>query len=416
MRALIVGGGIGGLTTALSLHAAGIDSQVIEAASSLRPLGVGINLQPHAVRELTELGLGDELAATGIPTSFMTFTDRFGGVIIALPRGRSAGYLWPQYSIHRGELQTMLLKAVLDRMGGSSVRTAVTFQDFSQDAEGVTVALRSGGQVTHERFDVVIGADGIHSAVRARLHPSRDDLQGCGIHMWRGAVEGEPFMDDGTVLVAGSNATAKFVAYPISARARARGRALINWVAEVKMAEPGPVRDADWDRQGRLEDVIGHFAGWKHALLDIPAVIEGTERILSYPMVDKDPLDSWGQGRVTLLGDAAHPVYPIGSNGGSQAVLDARVLARCLAAADTPFDGLARYEAERREVTNALVLGHRTLPMEATIRLVTERAPGGFDDIAHVLTPQELADMAEAQRRITDIDVDELNHRASWSV
>ncbi|MEV0582411.1 flavin-dependent oxidoreductase [Nonomuraea sp. NPDC050310] len=412
MRALIIGGGIGGLTTALSLHAAGIDCRIVESAAQLKPLGVGINLQPHAVRELTELGLGDALERTGVRTSFMTFTDRFGGVIIALPRGLSAGYRWPQYSIHRGELQMLLLEAVRERLGADAVVTGTTFEDFVQDEDGVTARLSTG----EERADVLVGADGIHSAVRARLHPHGDHLQWCGVQMWRGVAEGEPFMDDATVLVAGSNAVAKFVAYPVSARARERGRALINWVAEVKVAEPGVVELADWTGQGRLEEVLTHFADWKHALLDIPGVIAATERILAYPMVDRDPLDSWGSGRVTLLGDAAHPVYPIGSNGGSQAVLDARVLARCLATAGRPEDGLAAYELERREATNALVRAHRELPMESTLRLVAERAPQGFGDIADVLTAAELAETAEAQRRLTDMDVEELNRRASWSV
>ena len=132
MRVLIIGGGIGGLTTALSLHAAGIDCLVAESALELRPLGVGINLQPHAVRELIELGLGDELAKIGVPTSYQTYTDRFGGTILALPRGRYAGYNWPQYSIHRGELQMLLLSAVRERLGAGAVRTGLSLEDFEQ--------------------------------------------------------------------------------------------------------------------------------------------------------------------------------------------------------------------------------------------------------------------------------------------
>ncbi|GAA0928064.1 flavin-dependent oxidoreductase [Nonomuraea longicatena] len=418
MRVLIVGAGIGGLTGALSLHAAGIDCTLVESAAELRPIGVGINLQAHAVRELTELGLADRLAATGIPTSFFRFTDRFGGLIVTMPRGRAAGYNWPQYSIHRGQLQMLLLAAVRDRLGEDAVRTGTAFVSFEQDADGVTASLRDvrSGEVKKERYDVVVGADGINSAVRAGLHPEGDDLRWSGIHMWRGIVESDPILDDSTVLVAGSNAVAKIVVYPVSAEARSRGRALLNWVTEVRLGDSGAVPAADWSAPGRKEDVLPHFADWKHADLDVPALISATEHILSYPMVDRDPLSHWGRGRVTLIGDAAHPLYPIGSNGGSQAVLDARVLARCLATEPTPEAALLAYEAERREPANALVLLHRDLPMDATVNLVTERAPGGFSDITEVLTEEEIRRSRAAQHGLTDQDVEHLNRRASWSV
>jgi 2-polyprenyl-6-methoxyphenol hydroxylase-like FAD-dependent oxidoreductase len=408
---MIVGGGIGGLSLALSLRAAGLECVVVEAAGALRPLGVGINLQPHAVRELTELGLGDALARLGVETSFMTFADRHGNIMLALPRGRSAGYRWPQYSLHRGELQMALLAAVEERVG--PVRTGVRFEGFEQDGGGVTVTLRQGGQVLRERVDVLVGADGVQSAVRARLHaPAGDPLLWAGIRMWRGVARAEPILDGATVLVGGSNLAGKFVTYHISAD----DPRLINWVAEVKVAEPGVVPDADWSRRGRLADVASHYADWKYAPADIQSLLAATPRILEYPMVDRDPLPHWGEGRVTLLGDAAHPMYPIGSNGGSQAVLDARVLARCLATDEDPARALATYEEERRPPTSALVLVHRSLPIEETIRLVTERAPEGFADIAEVLTEPELAAMANAQRRISDADVRALNERESWSV
>ncbi|MET8866231.1 flavin-dependent oxidoreductase [Nonomuraea sp. NPDC004580] len=407
---MIVGGGIGGLSTALSLHAAGLDCVVVEAARSLRPLGVGINLQPHAVRELTELGLGGVLAELGVETTFMTFADRHGSVILALPRGRSAGYRWPQYSVHRGELQLALLAAVEER--GVPVRTGVRFEDLAQDGDGVRVTLREGGRVVEERADVLVGADGVQSAVRARLWPQGGPLLWSGIRMWRGVAEGEPILDGATVLVGGSNRAGKFVTYHISAR----NPRLINWVAEVKVGEPGAVPEAGWHREGRLAEVLAHFSSWKYRPAGIHALLSATDRILEYPMVDRDPLPQWGRGRVTLLGDAAHPMYPIGSNGGSQAVLDARVLARCLATYDDPESALAAYEEERREPTSKLVLAHRALPIDETVTLVTERAPHGFTEIGDVLTEEELAAMAGAQRRISDADVRALNERESWSV
>lgn len=417
MRAMIVGGGIGGLTAALSLHAAGIECSVVESAAALRPLGVGINLQPHAVRELTELGLGEDLAASGIATSYMTFTDRYGGQILALPRGKAAGYRWPQYSIHRGELQMILLAAVLERLGPEAVRTATRLEGFEQADGTVTATLTDvrSGAVSSERVDALIGADGIHSTVRLRLHGT-DPLKWSGITMWRGVSECDPFLDDATVLVAGSNRSAKFVAYPVSARARGRGQALINWVAEVNTAEPGAVSMADWSREGSASDVLEHFGGWKLPWLDIRDVVQRSAQVLEYPMVDREPLPVWGSGLITLLGDAAHPMYPIGSNGGSQAILDARVLAHALATHDDVRHGLVAYERERREPANALVLAHRALPMERTITMVMDRAPGGFTDIAEVLTPAEIARMADDQRRITDMDVETLNTRPSWTV
>ncbi|MFE3450682.1 flavin-dependent oxidoreductase [Nonomuraea sp. NPDC059194] len=418
MRALIVGAGIGGLTTALSLHAAGIDCVVVDSVTQLRPLGVGINLQPHAVRELTELGLGDKLAETGVRTSYMTFTDRFGGVVVALPRGLSAGYRWPQFSIHRGELQLLLLDAVVERLGPDAVRTATAFEDVEQDDDHVEGVLRDvrSGQITRERADVLVGADGIHSAVRAKLNPVGDPLHWTGVRMWRGVCEAEPILDGSTVLVAGSSLQAKMVAYPISARASAAGRPLINWVAEAPVADRSAAGEADWTRKGRLEDVLAHFADWKYPHCDVRALIEGSARILEYPMVDRQPLARWQSGRVTLLGDAAHPMYPVGSNGGSQAVLDARVLARCLATAPDVVTGLAAYEGERREETAALTLAHRSLPMDEAMKMISERAPEGFDDIADVLTTEELAAVAGNQHRLTDQDVEALNTRPSWSV
>ncbi|AQZ70904.1 flavin-dependent oxidoreductase [[Actinomadura] parvosata subsp. kistnae] len=411
MRTMIVGGGIGGLSTALSLHAAGLDCVVIEAARTLRPLGVGINVQPHAVRELTELGLGPALAELGVETTFMSVADRHGNIIMALPRGRSAGYRWPQYSVHRGELQMLLLAAVERRIG--PVRTGVRFEGFEQDGDGVLVTLRQDGRVSRERVDVLVGADGVQSSVRARLHdPAGDLLRWGGIRMWRGIGESDQVLDGATVLAGGSNSAAKFVTYHISAR----NPRLLNWVAEVKVAEPGIVADADWSRTGSHADVARHFASWKYPLVDIPALLAATKRILEYPMVDRDPLPRWGEGRVTLLGDAAHPMYPIGSNGGSQAVLDARFLARCLATHDDPAAALAAYEAERRPPTSALVLAHRSLPIEKTIGLVAERAPDGFRHVSDVLTAEELAAMEAAQRGISDADVRALNERESWSV
>ncbi|OLT26453.1 hypothetical protein BJF79_12170 [Actinomadura sp. CNU-125] len=416
MRVLIVGAGIGGLTTALSLHEAGAEPIVVDAVRELRPLGVGINLLPHAVRELTELGLGGDLAETGIPTAEMVHFDRYGGRIWGEPRGRDLGYNWPQYSIHRGELQMILLDALRERLGGRAVRTGTVFEGFEQDGSGVRVRLcdRASGEVRTETADVLVGADGLHSAVRALLYPDERAPLWSGIRMWRGVTEGEPFLGGRTLAVAGSNAAAKIVVYPISMRAERRGKALLNWVAEVRQDDDRLDRTADWNRKGRLEDVLPHFADWTFDWLDVPAMLRAAAEILEYPMVDREPLERWTFGRVTLLGDAAHPMYPVGSNGGSQAVLDARVLVHELAAAG-PVAGLAAYERERREVANSIVLACRDMPADRVLHTVSRRAPKGFAAIEDVLEPEELTTITSAYRRTSFSDVDALNSRPSYT-
>jgi 2-polyprenyl-6-methoxyphenol hydroxylase-like FAD-dependent oxidoreductase len=418
MRVIVAGAGIGGLTTALSLHAAGIDVLVIDSAATLRPLGVGINLMPHAVRELTELGLGDELAVTGIPTAEMVHFDRHGNRIWGFASGLNIGYHWPQYSIHRGELQMILLAAVQERLGPAAVRVGTAFSSFADYPSGVEVRVRERGSGTTSvlRADVLVGADGLYSGVRAQLHPGEPPPRWGGIMMWRGVVEDLPFLTGRTVAVAGTNADLKFVAYPISRRAERQGLALINWVAEVK-TPPGlaSADRADWNRQGRAGDVLPWFAGWDFGWLDVPALIRGAPQILEYPMVDRDPLPSWGAGAVTLLGDAAHPMYPIGANGGSQAVIDARVLAYSLARAATPADGLAAYEKARRESVNAIVLACRDMPADRLLHTVSVRAPGGFERIGDVLSAAELAAFEDAYRATTLQDVAALNARGSLS-
>ena len=419
MRVLVVGAGIGGLTAALSLHAAGIEATVVEAAAELRPLGVGINLLPHAVRELTELGLGDELAATGIPTAEVIHFDRYGRRIWGEPRGRAVGYRWPQYSIHRGELQMVLVAAVRARLGATAIRTGLAFESFEDTGSVVRAVLRerdTGEAVTLDA-DVLVGADGLRSRVRAQLHPDEPGPRWNGIRMWRGVIEGEPVLSGRTMVVAGSNTATKFVVYPISRRAEQSGRALLNWVAEVRLPDGGfDERVIDWDRTGRLVDVLPHFADWRFDWLDVPAVLSATERILEYPMVDRDPLPCWGRGRVTLLGDAAHPMYPIGSNGGSQAIIDGRVLAYQLGTAPDAAAGLAGYERERLATANAIVLANRDMPADRILHTVSERAPGGFERIEDVLTADELVAITAAYTRTSFPDAEELNARPPLTV
>jgi 2-polyprenyl-6-methoxyphenol hydroxylase-like FAD-dependent oxidoreductase len=422
---LIVGAGIGGLSAALSLHAVGSDVQVVDSAAMLRPLGVGLNLLPHAVRELTELGLGDALAASGVQTAEMVHFDRHGNRIWGFACGRDAGYDWPQYSIHRGELQMILLEAVRSRLGPEAVHTGTVFEAFAVSSDGISVWAvdRVAGSGASLAADVLVGADGLYSGVRAQLHPDEPPPRWCGIKLWRGITPGMPFLTGRTVAVCGANAARKFVAYPVSRHGETHGEALINWVAEVMVpGEPAEsavfaecTRFADWNRGGLASDVLPWFADWTFDWLDIPALITGAPEILEYPMVDRDPLPWWGRGRVTLLGDAAHPMYPIGANGGSQAVVDARVLAYSLATASSPEEGLAAYEKRRLATVNAIVLACRDMPADRMLHTVSVRAPDGFDQITDVLSAAELAAFDDAYRQTTLPDVAALNSRQSFS-
>lgn len=425
LRALVVGAGIGGLTTALSLHAAGVADggglTVVDASERLLPLGAGINLQPHAVRELTELGLGERLSAVSAEPRELLLADRHGNRVAAHPRGRFAGYRWPQFSVHRGELQRLLLAAVRERLGPGAIRTGLALERFEERADGVTALLRSrprpgpGGSTAAEiSADVLVGADGIHSAARRQLHPGEGGPRWNGIRMWRGVTQAPPPLDGATMVVAGSYRPARVVVYPL-------GGGQVNWVAEVRMPAAAPPPGADWSRAGRLADVLPYFADWHIDGVDVGGLLRGAPRILDYPMVDRDPLASWGSGRVTLLGDAAHPMLPVGSNGGSQAVLDARVLARELAAElrrerPDPVAALRAYEHARLGPANEIAAACRDMPADRVLDTVAERAPGGFRHIGDVLSAAELAGMREGMRRTTDMDVTALNSRPSWSV
>ncbi|MHB1329907.1 MAG: flavin-dependent oxidoreductase, partial [Gemmatimonadales bacterium] len=303
MSVVIVGAGIGGLTLALSLHQVGVATRVYESVETLEPLGVGINLLPHAVRELTELGLADELAATAIPTSTLAYVSKRGQPIWSEPRGRDAGYDWPQFSIHRGELQMILYRAVLGRLGPDAIRTGHHLAGFEQTGSGVRAHFvdRRGG---HPRGDaegaVLVGCDGIHSTVRAAFVPGEGLPKWNGAILWRGVTETTPYLDGRTMIMAGHERQ-KFVCYPISRRALDEGRAVVNWIAELKYDAAHEWRREDWSRPGRLEEFLPQFESWQFGWLDVPEVIRGTRACFEYPMVDRDPLARWGHGRVTLL-------------------------------------------------------------------------------------------------------------------
>lgn len=415
MRTLVCGAGIGGLTAALALHAVGADVEVVESASSSRSLGAGINLQPHAVRELVELGLGSILSRLGVEPTEVTHFDRHGNRIWTAPRGHAAGYRWPQYSIHRGEFQAALATEVRTRLGAQAIRTGTALCSFTQDSSGVQAVLRhpTTSQTFDTKADILVGADGLHSTVRALLHPGEPAPLWGGVRIWRGVVETDLLLGGRTVTVAGTNSRAKLVAYPISRAAAGHGRSLVNWVAEVRFHDDRVAMPTTQTQAGSLAEVLPHFQDWRFDWLDVPALLRSTPQILTHPMVDRDPLPWWTDRRVTLLGDAAHPMYPIGSNGASQAIVDAVVLAYELSQDPSPTRALAAYEAARREPTTAIVLACREMPGDRILRQVAERAPEGFSRIEDILSPDELTALSDAYARTTNADANALNTRPS---
>ncbi|WP_417520031.1 flavin-dependent oxidoreductase [Minwuia sp.] len=416
MTVIIIGGGIAGLTTALSLHRAGIECQVFEAVPEIRALGVGINLLPHAVRELTELGLADALAATAIPTAELIYANRHGQQIWREARGKDAGYHWPQFSIARGALQMILRDAVIDRIGAARLHTDHELTGFSQDADGVTALFSSrssGSRRDPVRGAVLLGCDGIHSTVRRHFYPDEGAPIWNGCVLWRATTESDGYLSGRSMVMAG-HANQKFVCYPISRTHHNEGRALINWIAEIRFPTDPPWRQDDWNRPGRIEDFLPSFESWDFGWLKVPDIIRGARSIYEYPMVDRDPAPRWSFDRITLVGDAAHPMYPIGSNGASQAILDARVLAMHLARDKDPVAALQAYEAERRPPTSAIVLANRGNGPEQALQLVEERAPDGFQDVHDVVAAAELDEIAARYKTTAGFDVETLNRRPSF--
>jgi 5-methylphenazine-1-carboxylate 1-monooxygenase len=387
MKAIIVGGGIGGLTTALMLRARGIDCELYEQAESIRELGVGINTLPHAIRELAGLGLLDRLDAAAIRTFELFYLTRYGQQVWHEKRGLDAGHEVPQFSIHRGRLQSVIHQAVIERLGEGAIRTGSRLGALAQDEGGVTAYFfdRSGAHVHTARGDILIGADGIHSKVRQTLFPQEGLPCWNGHMLWRGAADWPAFLTGRSMIIAGG-LNAKAVIYPIAEGSSAASR-LTNWAVMVKVADGSspPPRRGDWSVPGKREELMPYVAGFSIPQVDFAALIRATPEFWEYPCCDRDPLPYWSSGRVTLLGDAAHPMYPVGSNGASQAILDARCLADALARSEHPRQALVAYESQRLPTTADIVASNRRGGPEGVIDAVEQLAPQGFTDIDTIL-------------------------------
>jgi len=390
MKVVVAGAGIGGLTAALALHQAGIEAEVFEQASEVRELGVGINMQPHAIRELAGLGLLPALDRIGIRCRRMVYLTRRGQTVWDEPRGIEAGYDMPQFSIHRGKVQGVLHQAVVERLGPDRVHTGRRLVAVEERSAGVVAHFdrgSDGGRVEVEG-DVLVGADGIHSALRASFYPNESPPAWNGYMMWRGAVDWPVFGDGRTVVIAGGN-DAKLVIYPIHHDPDAPDVRLTNWVVMARLGDgshPPPHRE-DWHRRGRLDEALSFVGNTFHLEFVDPAqLINATGPFFEFPCCDRDPLPRWSFGQATLLGDAAHPMYPTGGNGASQAILDARSLADHLSSGVPARDALAAYDAERRPLTEAIVLSNRRGGPERVIDLVEARAPDGFEHLDAVVS------------------------------
>ena len=409
LRVAIVGAGIGGLVLALELHRLGITSRIYEAATEIRPLGVGINLLPHSTRVLTGLGLEEAIAATGITTKESVFYNRFGQFICSEPAGRYAGYANPQFSVHRGDLQAVLMDAVRIRLGEDAVVTDYRCDSVSQSGDSARVAFSRTSDNTELppiEADIVVACDGVHSSIRKQFYPDEGEPKYSGVTMWRGVTIGPPWLSGASMARMGWFSTGKMVVYPIRDDVDGKGNQLINWVAEIETPQR---TQRDWTRVGQLDDFLDVFNGWKFDWLDIPALIQGADTVLEYPMVDQDPLSRWTFGRVTLLGDAAHPMVPRGSNGAGQAILDGHRLATLLATATDPLQALKDYEAERLPSTAAVVQANRTVPPDIVLHEVWERTGDRpFERVEDIISAEEIAAISRRYQEIAGFSQEKL--------
>ena len=421
-KILIAGAGIGGLTTALALHSAGFNNiQIFEASSTLTTLGVGINVQPSAVLILRNLGLLEALEKTGIKTQELNFYNRHGDSILSEPRGRNAGYMVPQFSIHRGEFQMLLLSAVKERLGEDVLYLNHAFTAFDQNNDSIKAQFsrRRDGEpadMSSVTGDVLIAADGINSTARKILYPNEGPPRFSGRMLWRGCIERDQYLTGASMVWAG-HADQKFIAYPISQRSADKGKSMVNWIAELRIRAKDDVDltppKTDWTKAVKKDIFAGPFESWRCGGLEMKDLIDNTEKVFEFPMSDRDPVEAWSFGRLTLLGDAAHAMYPIGSNGASQAIIDAETLAKHLSSSTSNIQGaLKAYELERLPPTSKIVMANRANGPDHVLQLAEERAPDGFKNVYDVIPKDELEEIGRVYKKVAGFEMESVNEKA----
>lgn len=407
---LIAGGGIGGLALALTLNQIGVPFKVIETVNTVRPLGVGINLQPNAVRELYDLGItARELDSLGLPIREWALVGRNGIDIHAEPRGRDAGYRWPQYALHRGRFHMLLHDHLIRRAGTDALQLGSRVTGYRNNPDGTVTAeiTDARGYTTHLRGALLIGADGIHSNVRAQMHPDQPPIHWGGAVMWRGTTRARP-LRTGASFVGLGGSKQRMIIYPITA-ADSDGFATINWIAEVAFENAGD-RPAGWFKPADLPDFAHHFDDWSFDWLDVPALLQAADVIYENPMIDRDPVATWRDGAVALIGDAAHAMYPTGSNGASQAIIDARTLGATMLARGVTPDALGAYDAALCGPVSELVLRNRGAGPFGLLDIVEDRCDGVFDTIDDIVSPSERTAFMARYKAAAGFAMDTLNN------
>lgn len=409
-RVIIAGGGIGGLAAALTLHQIGVPCVVYEAAREMRPLGVGINLQPNAVRELLDLGITEaDLDGVGLPAKEWALVGLNGNDIYAEPRGKAAGYRWPQYAVHRGRFHMLLHARVVERLGADAVQLGRRVTSYRKTSGGVTATLEhADGGSSEVSGALLIGADGIHSAVRAQMHPNQPPIHWGGAVMWRGTTWGKPTRSGASFIGLGTHRH-RVVIYPISHPDPATGLSMLNWIAEVTLDNADGWKQQGWFRQVPTSDFAHHFDGWVWDWLDVPAMIREADSAYENPMIDRDPVETWRDGPVVLIGDAAHAMYPTGSNGGTQAIVDARELGAAMVAHGATEAALAAFDAKLCGPISQLILRNRGAGPFGLLNLVDERCGGTFDNIDDVIPPAERAAFMAGYKAAAGFAIDHLN-------
>ena len=408
---IIAGGGVGGLATALTLHQIGVPCIVFETVREMRPLGVGINLQPNAVRELYDLGITQEdLDRVGLPAREWALVGLNGNDIYSEPRGLLAGYNWEQYAVHRGQFHMLLHETVVERIGPEAVRLGSRVTGYRKNPDGSVSALieYANGSTSETMGTLLIGADGIHSSVRAQMHPAQPPIHWGGAIMWRGTTWGKPIRSGASFVGLGTHRQ-RIVFYPISHPEPKTGLSIINWIAEVTVDKTEGWKQLGWFRQVSIDDFIRHFENWIWDWLDVPALIRQADNVFENPMIDRDPVPTWRDGPVALLGDAAHAMYPTGSNGGSQAIVDARLLGAAIVEHGVTPEALAAYDDRLCGPISQLILRNRGAGPFGLLNIVDERCGGTFDNIDDVIPPEERAEFMAGYRAAAGFAIEKLN-------